>query len=210
MKASENLLNKQVSDAKKFLKLVKKEGKLNAKNRAKIDEIIEEILAKNKAREEDSKKIDEMIKKHDKNEAQRSFEEIKKFNKIISDNPNMSSEKSEIINKLIKLYSLKETYYLNKVNNNSEKNKETDMTLLNREIAELEKNFRDQRGSSVFISKNEFVKLLSLLTQLLTKTSSKEFKNDTSKLLKNLYNTKQITKRVYNILNEATTYKNDS
>ena len=210
MKASENLLNKQVSDAKKFLKLVKKEGKLNAKNRAKIDEIIQEILAKNKAREEDSKKIDEMIKKHDKNEAQRSFEEIKKFNKIISDNPNMSSEKSEIINKLIKLYSLKETYYLNKVNNNSEKNKETDMTLLNREIAELEKIFRDQRGSSVFISKNEFVKLLSLLTQLLTKTSSKEFKNDTSKLLKNLYNTKQITKIVYNILNEATTYKNDS
>ena len=210
MKASENLLNKQVSDAKKFLKLVKKEGKLNAKNRAKIDEIIQEILAKNKAREEDSKKIDEMIKKHDKNEAQRSFEEIKKINKIISDNPNMSSEKSEIINKLIKLYSLKETYYLNKVNNNSEKNKETDMTLLNREIAELEKIFRDQRGSSVFISKNEFVKLLSLLTQLLTKTSSKEFKNDTSKLLKNLYNTKQITKIVYNILNEATTYKNDS
>ena len=35
-------------------------------------------------------------------------------------------------------------------------------------------------------------------------------KYDTSKLLKNLYNTKQITKRVYSILNEATTYKNDS
>ena len=62
-----------------------------------------------------------MIKKHDKNEAQRLFEEIKEFNKIISDNSNMSSEKSEIINKLIKLYSLRETYYLNKVNNNSEK-----------------------------------------------------------------------------------------
>ena len=89
MKASENLLNKQVSDAKKFLKLVKKESKLNAKNRAKTDELIEEILAKNKAREEDSKNIDEMIKKHDKNEAQRSFEKIKKINKIISDNPNM-------------------------------------------------------------------------------------------------------------------------
>ena len=123
MKASENLFNKQVSDAKKFLILVKKESKLDAKNRAKTDKLIEEILAKNKAREEDSKSIDEMIKKYDKNEAQRSFEEIKKFNKIISDNPNMSSEKSEIINKLIKLYSLKETYYLNKVNNNSEKKK---------------------------------------------------------------------------------------
>ena len=180
MKASENLLNKQVSDAKKFLKLVKKESKLNAKNRAKTDELIEEIIAKNKAREEDGKNIDEMIKKHDKNEAQRSFEKIKKINKSISDNPNISSEKSEIINKLIKLYSSKETYYLNKVNNNSEKIKETDITFLNREIAELEKNFRDQRGSGVFISKNEFVKLLILLTQLLTKTRS------LTKLLKNL------------------------
>ena len=122
----------------------------------------------------------------------------------------MSSVKNEIINKLIKLYSLKETYYLNNVNNISEKNKETDITLLNREITELEKIFRDQIGSGVFTSKNEFVKLLILLTQLLTKTSSKEFKNDTSKLLKSLYNIKQITKRVYNIFNEAMTYKNDS
>ena len=210
MKASDNLFNKQVSNTKKFLKLVKKESKLDAENRAKTNKLIEKILAKNKAREEDSKNFDEMIKKHDKNEAQRSFEKIKKFNKIISDNPNMSSEKSEIINKLIKLHSLKETYYLNKTNNNSEKNKETDITLLNRKITELEKFFRDQGGSGVFTSKNEFVKLLILLTQLLTKTSSKEFKNDTSKLLKNLYNTKQITKRVYNILNEAITYKNDS
>ena len=62
-----------------------------------------------------------MVKKHNKNEARRSFEKIKKFNKIISDNPNISSEKSEIINKLIKFHSLKETYYLNKANNNSEK-----------------------------------------------------------------------------------------
>ena len=152
MKASENLFNKQVSDAKKFLKLVKKESKLDAKNRGKTDKLIEEILAKNKAREEDSKHIDEIIKKHNKNEAQRSFKEIKHFNKIISDNPNMSSEKSEIINKLIKLHSLKETY-LNKSNNNSEKNKETDITLLDRERTELEKFFRDQRGSGVFTSK---------------------------------------------------------
>ena len=107
MKTSENFFNKQVSDAKKSLKLVKKESKLDAKNRAKTDKLIEKILAKNKAREEESKNIDEMIKKHNKNEAQRSFEQIKKFNKIISDNPNMSSEKSEIINKLIKLHSLK-------------------------------------------------------------------------------------------------------
>ena len=169
------MFNKQVSDAKKFLKLVEKESKLNTKNRAKTDELIEKILSKNKAKEEDSKNIDEMIKKHDKNEAQRSFEEIKKINKSISDNPNISGEKSETINKLIKLHSLKNTYYLNKANNNSEKNKETDITLLSREITELGKIFRDQGGSGLFTSKSEFVKLLILLTQLLTKTSSKEF-----------------------------------
>ena len=37
MKASENLLDKQVSDAKKFLKLVEKESILDTKNRAKTD-----------------------------------------------------------------------------------------------------------------------------------------------------------------------------
>ena len=73
MKSSENLLDKQVSDAKKFLKLVKKESKLDAKNLAKADELIKEILAKNKAREEDSKNINEIIKKYNKNEAHRSF-----------------------------------------------------------------------------------------------------------------------------------------
>ena len=82
MEASENLFNKQVSNAKKFFKLVKKESKLNTKNRAKTDELIEKILAKNKAKEEESKNIDEMIKKHDKNEAQRSFEKIKNLIKL--------------------------------------------------------------------------------------------------------------------------------
>ena len=75
MKASENLFNKQVSDAKKFLKLVEKKSKLIEKNRAKTDELVKEILAKNKAREQNSKNIDEMIRKNDRNEAQRSFEE---------------------------------------------------------------------------------------------------------------------------------------
>ena len=68
------MLNKQVSDAKKFLKLLKKESKIDAKNRAKTDELFREILAKNKAREADSKNTDEIIKKYNKNEAQRSFE----------------------------------------------------------------------------------------------------------------------------------------
>ena len=108
------------------------------------------------------------------------------------------------------MHSLKETYYLNKANNNSEKNKETDITLLDREITKLEKRIRDQGGSGVFTYQNKFVKLLNLLAQLLTKNNSEKLKDDINQLLKKLYNSKQITKRVYNILNETITYKNDS
>ena len=63
MKASKNLSNKQISDAKKLLKLVEKKSKLNAESMAKTDKQIEEIITKNKAREEDSKNIDEILKK---------------------------------------------------------------------------------------------------------------------------------------------------
>ena len=43
---------------------------------------------------------------------------------MINDNPDMSSEKKEIINELIELYNLMHLYYLNKIDNNLEKNKE--------------------------------------------------------------------------------------
>ena len=56
MKASKNLSNKQVSNAKKTLELSKKYSELNAKFIAKTDKQIEEIIAKNKAKEEASKK----------------------------------------------------------------------------------------------------------------------------------------------------------
>ena len=62
----------------------------------------------------------------------------------------------------------------------------------------------------MFTSQNEFVKLLTLLTQLRNKTNSKKVKNDINRLLKELYNSKQTTKQVYNILNKVITYKNDS
>ena len=55
----------------------------------------------------------------------------------------------------------------------------------------------------MFTSQNEFVKLLILLTQLRNKTNSKKLKNDINRLLKELYNSKQITKQVYNILNKV-------
>ena len=70
----------------------------------------------------------------------------------------------------------------------------------------MEDEFRKQQGSSVFTYKNDFVKLLNLLSQLLTKNSSKKLKNDINQILKELYNSKQITKEVYNILNKAITY----
>ena len=43
-----------------------------------------------------------------------------------------------------------------------------------------------------------------------TNNNSKELINDMKQLVKNLYDNKQITKQVYNILNKAMTYKNDS
>ena len=125
MKASKNLSNKQVSDAKKTLELSKKYSELNAKSITKTDEQIEEIIDKNKAKEEASKDIDKVLKEYYKNEAQRMSKEIEKFDNMINDNLDMSSEKSDIINKLIELYSLIQIYYLNKTDNNLKAYKKT-------------------------------------------------------------------------------------
>ena len=67
----------------------------------------------------------------------------------------------------------------------------------------MEDKFRKQQGSSVFIYQNKFVKLLTLLTQLLSKNNSKKLKNDINQILKELYNSKQITRKVYNTLNKG-------
>ena len=110
---------------------------------AKADKQIKEIIAKNKAREEDSKNINEILKKYNAKEAQRASKEIEKFNKIINDNLDMSSEKSEIINKLIELCSLIQIYYLNKIDNNLKANENIDNISIGSEIRELEKRLRD-------------------------------------------------------------------
>ena len=55
----------------------------------------------------------------------------------------------------------------------------------------------------MFAYQNKFVKLLTLLTQLLTKNYSKKLKDDINQILKELYNSKQMTKQVYNILNKS-------
>ena len=72
MKTFKNLSNKQVRDAKKTLELSKKYSELNAKSIAKRDKQIEETIAKNKAREEVSKNIDEILKEYNAKEAQRA------------------------------------------------------------------------------------------------------------------------------------------
>ena len=50
-------------------------------------------------------------------------------------------------------------------------------------------NFRNQKGSGMFTYQNKFVK------------------DDINQILKELYDSKQITKQVYNILNKSVLYK---
>ena len=109
----------------------------------------------------------------------------------------MTSKKSEIKNKLIELYNLKRIYYLNKVNNNSERNEAINIALLNSDINELEKRLRDQEGSAIITLEKEFAKLLTFLAQLHAGNNSKKLKNDINRLLKALYNSKQISELVY-------------
>ena len=174
---------------------------------AKTDKEIEEINTKNKAKEEVSKNTDKVLKEYYTNEAQKASEEIKKFNKIINDNLDMSSENSEIINKLIELYSLIQIYYLNKVDNNLKANENIDN--IGSDIRKLERRLRDlpKKGRGVFTSQKEFAKLLTSLAQLLTNNSSKKLISDLEQLINNLYDNKQITKHVYNMLNKTITYK---
>ena len=201
--------NKQVSDAKKTLELSKKYSELNDMSIAKTDKQIEEIIEKNKAKEEASKNIDKVLKEYYTNEAQRASKKTEKFNKVINDNLVMSSEKSEIINKLIELHSLIQIYYLNKIDNNLKANKNIDNISIESEIRELEKRLRDlpKKGSDVFTLQKEFAKLLNFLAQLHTNNSSKEPINHIKQLINNLYDNKQITKQVYNVLNKTITYK---
>ena len=52
--------------------------------------------------------------------------------------------------------------------------------------------------------------LLILLSKIYTNNSSKELINNIEQLINNLYDNKPITEQVYNNLNKAITYKNDS
>ena len=149
---------------------------------------------------------------------------IKYLDKIIKENPKMLAKKIDIINQLKSLYTTRKNYFKIKIYNSESKT--PDLKSLDDQIRKLEDEFRDQKGSGTFTVQNKFVKLLTLLTQLLTKNTaepsslersalarnSKKFKDDINQILKELYDSKQITKQVYNMLNKSITYKinNDS
>ena len=106
------------------------------------------------------------------------------------------------------LYTIRKDYFKIKIYN--PKSKPPDLKSLDDQIRDLEKEFRDQKGSGTFTPQNKLAKLLTLLKQLLTKNNSEKFKDDINPILKELYDSKQITKQVYNILNKSILYKNDS
>ena len=106
----------------------------------------------------------------------------------------MSGEKSEIINKLIELYSLRQIYYLNKIDNNSKANKKIDNVSI---FSEIELRKLPEKGSGMFTSQKEFAKLLTFLAQLNAGNNSKKLKNNINQLSKSLYNSKQISELVY-------------
>ena len=205
------MFNKQI---KEILELDKK----YMESRAKTDKRIKELSAEIKDREEVSKKTNKALKEYYTYEAQKASKEIEKYNKIINDNLDMSSEKSEIINKLIELHSLIKIYNLNKIDNNLKANENINNVSIQSDIMKLEKRLRElsKKGMSVFTSQKEFAKLLTFLAQLLTNNtagssalarSSKKLISDIEQLTNNLYDNKQITKQVHNMLNKSITYK---
>ena len=147
-------------------------------------------------------------KKFYKHELDISDSRINCLDKIIKENRKMSNKKIDIINQLRTLYTIRKKYFGIKIND--PKSKTPDLKLLDDQIRKLEDEFRDQKGSGAFTCQNKFVKLLTLLTQLLTKNTtrnSKKLKDDINQILKELYNSKQITKQVCNILNKSIPYK---
>ena len=127
---------------------------------------------------------------------------------MIKENPKMSTKKIDIINQLKSLYTMRKDYF--KIKIYDPESKTPNVRSLDDQIRKLEDEFRDQKDTGTFTSQNKFVKLLTLLTQLLTKNNSKKFKDDINQILKELYDSKQISKQVFNVLNKSIIYKNDS
>ena len=101
-----------------------------------------------------SKKTNEALKEYYTYETQKASKEIGKYNKIINDNFDMSSEKSEIINKLIELHSLIKSYNLNKIDNDLKSNENINNISIESDIMKLEKRLRElsKKGRIMFTS----------------------------------------------------------
>ena len=59
------------------------------------------------------------------------------------------AKKIKIINDLKALYELREVYFLNKYNNDLEKNIAIDIRLIDNDINKLQDELRDQEGSGI-------------------------------------------------------------
>ena len=158
----------------------------------------------------DTEKIKRNLKdnKFYKYELDISDSRIKYLDKIIEENPKMSAKKIDIINQLKSLYTTRKYFFKIKIYN--PESKPPDLRSLDDQIRKLEDEFREQKGSGMFTYQNKFVKLLTLLTQLFAKNTahnSKKLKDDINQMLKELYNSKQIIKQVYSMLNKSITYK---
>ena len=122
-------------------------------------------------------------------------DELEEKNNVIKDlkkNINDSEKMKEIINKYKQEFQYLKNE-LTKKRNNSKSKKRTDQA----------KSFKDQKGKG-------HVNLPIALSKMYTNNSSKKLISNIEQLINNLYDNKQITKQVYNILNKAITYKNDS
>ena len=165
------------------------------------------LLEYNQIREDMKKTKDELNRtKDDANkkleiEQELSFKiaELLKFKDELEEKDNDLEKMKERNNKYkqevkyLKNELIKKDDSKNKKRHHSKSKKRTDQA----------KSFKDQKGKG-------HVNLPIILSKIYTDNSSKELINDVEQLINNLYGNKQITKQVYNNLNKAITYKNDS
>ena len=188
-----------IKKSKDLIKAIKKhdEKKSDGDSIAELKKLLDDRKKARKEYDEILKNVHESIMKENKENAERRIKEIEKLNKMINDNPDMSSKKKEIINELIELYNIMHLYYLNIIDNNLEKNKEIDYKAINSKIRDLSLKLIIHKGKG-------YVNLPILLSKL-NVTNSKELISDMKNLLNNLQDTKQITKQVNNNLIKAIT-----
>ena len=70
---------------------------------------------------------------------------VKYLDKIINENSKMSAKKIDIINQLKSLYTMRKEYFNVKINN--PESRTPNLKIVDDQIRNLEKEFRDQKGS---------------------------------------------------------------